>query len=620
MAKYIFISGGVLSSLGKGITSASLARLLKARGLRVTIQKFDPYINVDPGTMSPYQHGEVYVTEDGAETDLDLGHYERFLDQSMTQNNNTTTGQVYFEVITKERRGDYLGKTVQVIPHITDEIARRMTALGSSGAYDIVLIEIGGTVGDIESLPFLEATRQLDQRLGRDNTLHIHLTYVPFIKAAGELKTKPTQHSVKMLLELGIQPDILVCRSEHRLNRDIREKIALFCNVDRDSVVEARDVSTIYEVPLVYAQQGFDDIVLRKFGISAPDPDMKQWANIVRRIKQPGGGEVRIGICGKYTQYQDAYKSIIEAFVHAGAANNVHVDLHWVDSEELRSEADVKRSLAGLHGLLVAPGFGSRGVEGKIMAIRYVRERKIPFFGICLGMQCAVIEFARNICGLADANSAEFAKTENMVIDLMPEQKQVKEKGGTMRLGSYPCILAKRTKTLSAYREQFISERHRHRYEVNNAFRDLLTEHGLILSGLSPDGRLVEIVELADHPWFVGCQFHPELKSRLLSPHPLFKAFVAAAAAYRNGSGEAKLVRKSNAVAAASKQGTRKPKAKKPAARKASNQPLPKARVKDDLPHVNGNGHDVTAPDLPKPGGRVVAAKNGAARNEKPGS
>ncbi|MBS1911817.1 MAG: CTP synthase [Bacteroidetes bacterium] len=618
MAKYIFISGGVLSSLGKGITSASLARLLKARGLRVTIQKFDPYINVDPGTMSPYQHGEVYVTEDGAETDLDLGHYERFLDQSMTQNNNTTTGQVYFEVITKERRGDYLGKTVQVIPHITDEIARRMTALGSSGAYDIVLIEIGGTVGDIESLPFLEATRQLDQRLGRDNTLHIHLTYVPFIKAAGELKTKPTQHSVKMLLELGIQPDILVCRSEHRLNRDIREKIALFCNVDRDSVVEARDVSTIYEVPLVYAQQGFDDIVLRKFGISAPDPNMKQWANIVRRIKQPGGGEVHIGICGKYTQYQDAYKSIIEAFVHAGAANNVHVDLHWVDSEELRSEADVKRSLAGLHGLLVAPGFGSRGVEGKIMAIRYVRERKIPFFGICLGMQCAVIEFARNICGLADANSAEFAKTENMVIDLMPEQKQVKEKGGTMRLGSYPCILTKRTKTLSAYREQFISERHRHRYEVNNAFRDLLTEYGLILSGLSPDGRLVEIVELADHPWFVGCQFHPELKSRLLSPHPLFKAFVAAAAAYRNGSSEAKLVRKSGAAAAASKQGTRK--SKKPAAQKASARVLPKAHVKDDLPHVNGNGHDITAPDLPKPGGRVVAAKNGSARNEKPGS
>lgn len=579
-AKYIFITGGVVSSLGKGITSASLALLLKSRGLRVTIQKFDPYINVDPGTMSPYQHGEVYVTEDGAETDLDLGHYERFLNQSMMQKNNTTTGQVYYEVINKERRGDYLGKTVQVIPHITDEITRRMTALGSSGAYDIVLIEIGGTAGDIESLPFLEATRQLDQKLGRENVLHIHLTYVPYIKAAGELKTKPTQHSVKTMLEIGIQPNILVCRSEHRLTKDVREKIALFCNVGKDSVIEARDVSTIYEVPLIYAQQGFDDIVLKKFGIDAPKPDLKQWSNLVRRIKQPKGGNVQIAICGKYTQYQDAYKSIIESFIHAGASNNVHVDLHWVDSEELHSTSDVKKALAGIHGMLVAPGFGSRGVEGKIKAIRYVRENKIPFFGICLGMQCAVIEFARNVAGMADANSAEFAKTQDTVIDLMPEQKNIKEKGGTMRLGSYPCILAKKTKTLAAYREQFVTERHRHRYEVNNVFRDTLVEHGLVLSGLSPDNRLVEIVEINDHPWFIGCQFHPELKSRLLAPHPLFKDFVKASASYRD------------------RTATAKKEAKLSKSRKNS-----AARVvTDDLPGLNGNGRHKTAGDIPEPG------------------
>ncbi len=584
--------------MGKGITSASLALLLKARGLRVTIQKFDPYINVDPGTMSPYQHGEVYVTEDGAETDLDLGHYERFLNQSMTQKNNTTTGQVYYEVITKERRGDYLGKTVQVIPHITDEIARRMTDLGNSGAYDIILIEIGGTVGDIESLPFMEATRQLDRKLGRDNTLHIHLTYVPFIKAAGELKTKPTQHSVKMLLELGIQPNILVCRSEHRLTKDIREKIALFCNVDRDAVVEARDVSTIYEVPLIYAQQGLDDIVMRKFGFAAPEPDMKQWANLVRRIKQPSNGELRIGICGKYTQYQDAYKSIIESFIHAGAANNVHVDLHWVDSETLHSEADVRTALAGLDGLLVAPGFGSRGVEGKIRAIRFVRERGIPFFGICLGMQCAVIEYARNVCGLADANSSEFARGEHMVIDLMHDQKDVKDKGGTMRLGSYPCIITKRTKTLAAYREQFITERHRHRYEVNNAFRDMLAEKGLLLSGLSPDGRLVEIVEIPGHPWFVGCQFHPELKSRLMAPHPLFKAFVAAAMAHRNGA--------SGRLVKGARKGVAGGAAKKGSSTPAKAKAMPVQEIRDDLPGLNGNGPAATAQDVPMPEVRVA--------------
>ncbi|MGE3799543.1 MAG: CTP synthase [Candidatus Kapaibacterium sp.] len=546
-AKFIFITGGVLSSLGKGITSASLAMLLKSRGLRVTIQKFDPYINVDPGTMSPFQHGEVYVTDDGAETDLDLGHYERFLNQSMTQKNNTTTGQVYYEVITKERRGDYLGKTVQVVPHITDEISRRMTALGESGEYDVILIEIGGTVGDIESLPFLESVRQLDLKLGRGNTLHIHLTYVPFISAAGELKTKPTQHSVKALLEIGIQPDILVCRSEHRLLKDIREKIALFCNVQSDSVIEGRDAETIYEVPLIYAQQKLDDLVLRKLGMEAQEADLKMWKRFVRRIKKPTHGKVRIALCGKYTQYQDAYKSIIESFIHAGAANNVTVELKWIDSENLETVAAVRRALKGIDGMLVAPGFGSRGVEGKIRAIRYVRENKIPFFGICLGMQCAVIEFARNVCGLTDANSTEFVRTEQNVIDLMPDQKEVKDMGGTMRLGSYPCIVENGTKTWKAYRDRFINERHRHRYEVNNAFRDQLAAHGMKFSGLSPDGRLVEIIELPDHPWFIGGQFHPELKSRLLAPHPLFKAFVNAAITYRdrNEGGETVSTKKS---------------------------------------------------------------------------
>jgi CTP synthase len=561
-AKYIFITGGVVSSLGKGITSASLAMLLKSRGLKVTIQKFDPYINVDPGTMSPYQHGEVYVTEDGAETDLDLGHYERFLNQSMTQKNNTTTGQVYFEVITRERRGDYLGKTVQVIPHITDEILRRMTALGDSGAYDIILVEIGGTVGDIESLPFLEATRQLDQKLGRGCALHIHLTYVPYIAAAGELKTKPTQHSVKTMLEIGIQPDVLVCRSEHRLSKEIREKIALFCNVERDSVIEGRDASTIYEVPLIYAQQNLDDIVLRKLGLETRDRDLKLWQKLVRRIKNPANGAVQIGICGKYTQYQDAYKSIIEAFVHAGAANNVKVQLNWIDSEELHTAADVRRALKGIHGLLVAPGFGSRGVEGKIKAIRYVRENGIPFFGICLGMQCAVIEYARDVCGLKEANSTEFTKTPENVIDLMLGQKDVTDKGGTMRLGSYPCIIAKKTKTLAAYREQFITERHRHRYEVNNAFRELLEANGLVLSGVSPDGKLVEMIEIPEHPFFIGCQFHPELKSRLVAPHPLFNAFVKASVAHRGSA-------------------TAEKKRPRSSARK------PKLEVTDDLPAVS---------------------------------
>lgn len=526
--KYIFITGGVVSSLGKGITSASLGVLLKSRGLKVTIQKFDPYINVDPGTMSPYQHGEVYVTEDGAETDLDLGHYERFLNQSMTKSNNTTTGQVYFEVITKERRGDYLGKTVQVIPHITGEIVRRMKLLGDTGDYDVIIIEVGGTVGDIESLPYMESARQLTHKLGRGNALHVHLTYIPYIKAAGELKTKPTQHSVKLLLELGIQPDILVCRSEQKISREMKEKISLFCNVDTTAVIEARDASTIYEVPQIYANQHFDDIVLHKLNLTTHDRDLRDWIKLTHRIKKPSLGVVKIGMCGKYTQYQDAYKSIIEAFVHAGAANNVKVELKWIDSEELLSYSDVKRELKDINGLLVAPGFGSRGVEGKIMAIQYVRENKIPFFGICLGMQCAVIEFARNVCIIKDANSAEFVKTQNPVIDFMPDQKAIKEKGGTMRLGSFPCILKKGTRSLNSYKEQFITERHRHRYEVNNDFREILENNDLVLSGVSPDGKLVEMIEIEDHPFFIGCQFHPELKSRLLSPHPLFKSFVKA--------------------------------------------------------------------------------------------
>ena len=533
-AKYIFITGGVLSSLGKGITSSSLALLLQARGLRVTIQKFDPYLNVDPGTMSPFQHGEVYVTDDGAETDLDLGHYERFLDRSMSKANNTTTGQVYYEVISKERRGDYLGKTIQVIPHITDEIGGRMTALGESGEYDVVLIEIGGTVGDIESLPFLEAARQLDLKLGRGRVLHIHLTYVPYISAAGELKTKPTQHSVRTLREIGIQPDILVCRSEHRLSKDIREKIALFCNVESDSVIEGRDADTIYEVPLIYEKQDLDDIVLRKLAIEAPEADIQTWKRLVRRIKKPTKGVVKIALAGKYTKYRDAYKSIIEAFVHAGAANNVEVELSWVDSEKLVTKNDVRKALKGVHGLLVAPGFGSRGVEGKIKAIQYVRENNIPFFGICLGMQCAVIEYARNVCGLSKANSTEFAKSEQNVIDLMPDQKDVTDMGGTMRLGSYPCVLEEKTKTYKAYGNRSINERHRHRYEVNNSYRAILQEHGLVLSGLSPDKRLVEIIELPGHPWFVAGQFHPELKSRLVEPHPLFQAFVKEGMNYRD--------------------------------------------------------------------------------------
>lgn len=522
--KFIFITGGVLSSLGKGITSASLGLLLKERGFSVTIAKFDPYINVDPGTMNPYQHGEVYVTEDGAETDLDLGHYERYLGANMTKSNNATTGQIYFDVITKERQGKYLGKTVQVVPHITDEIKRRMTTFDK--VYDFVIIEIGGTVGDIESHPFLEASRQLCLELGRQRALNIHLTYVPYIASAGELKTKPTQHSVKTLMESGITPDILVCRSEQRLGKEIRSKIALFCNVEEGAVVEATDVETIYEAPLMFAKHSLDEIVLRKLGVKSTKPNLSTWQKFVGKIKNPKH-EVTLGFAGKYIKHQDAYKSIVEALIHAGAVTDSRVKFKWIDTEEI-SEDNVADILSDVDGLLVAPGFGSRGIEGKIEAIRYVREHKIPFFGICLGMQTAVIEFARNVCDLKQANSGEFSKTKQNVIDLMNDQKQVTSKGGTMRLGSYPCVLKVGTKAHTAYGNNIIQERHRHRYEVNNDFRELFVQKGLIISGVSPDERLVEMIELPDHPWFVGCQFHPEFKSRAVTSHPLFTGFVRA--------------------------------------------------------------------------------------------
>ena len=528
--KYIFVTGGVVSSLGKGIASASLGLLLKSRGLRVTVQKFDPYINVDPGTMNPFQHGEVYVTDDGAETDLDLGHYERFLDISMSRQNNSTTGQIYYEVISKERRGDYLGATVQVIPHITDEIKRRITQLGASGKYDVIITEVGGTVGDIESLPFLEAIRQLTLSIGRRNALNIHVTLVPYIKSAGELKTKPTQHSVKTLLEIGVQPDILICRTEKRLSRETREKIALFTNVETGSVIEGRDVDSIYEIPLMFEKERLDAIVIEKLNLKCNKPDLRHWSRVVNRVKHPNG-HVTIGVVGKYTDLKDAYKSINESFIHAGADNDVAVDLKWIRAEDLDS-TNLAEYLAEVSGLLVPGGFGERGVEGKIKAIGYVREHNIPFFGICLGLQCAIIEFARNVCGMKGANSTEFRKTKFNVIDLMIDQRGVKNLGGTMRLGAYPCIVQKRTKAFQAYKKELIYERHRHRYEVNNKFRKKLTEGGMMFSGLAPDNSLVEIIELPSHPWFVAGQFHPELKSRLLTPHPLFREFVKAAMKY----------------------------------------------------------------------------------------
>ncbi len=527
--KYIFVTGGVASSLGKGIISASLARLLQSRGYSVTIQKLDPYLNVDPGTLNPYEHGECYVTEDGAETDLDLGHYERFLNTYTSQANNVTTGRIYQSVINKERKGDYLGKTVQIIPHITDEIKRRIKLLGTKHKFDVVITEIGGTVGDIESLPYIEAVRQMRYEQGHDNSLVIHLTYVPYLAAAGELKTKPTQHSVKVLLENGVQPDVLVLRTEKSLSLDIRKKVALFCNVEGDAVIESIDVPTIYEVPIRMKSEKLDQIVLRKLNLPAgKEPELKVWTQFLDKVKNPKK-EVNISLVGKYTELPDAYKSIIESFVHAGAANECKVRLKLINSERL-NDANVTELLGDTKGVLVAPGFGSRGIEGKLTAVKYARENNIPFLGICLGMQCAVIEFARNVLGLANANSTEMDHgTPHPVIDLMEGQKGVMEKGGTMRLGAYSCQLKNKSLVHRVYNHDEISERHRHRYEFNNIYLPAFEKGGMVASGINPDSQLTEIVEIPTHKWFVGVQFHPEYKSTVLNPHPLFVAFVKAA-------------------------------------------------------------------------------------------
>ncbi len=530
MTKYIFVTGGVTSSLGKGIIAASLAKLLQARGFSVTIQKFDPYINVDPGTLNPYEHGECYVTDDGAETDLDLGHYERFLNRPTSQANNVTTGRIYQTVINKERAGDYLGKTVQVVPHITDEIKRRVMLLGNTNNYEIVITELGGTVGDIESLPYLEALRQLRWELGRDNCLVIHLTLIPYLRAAKELKTKPTQHSVKELLNAGIQPDVLVCRTEYPLGMDIRRKLALFCNVDVGSVVEAIDAETIYDVPLLMAKENLDATVMAKLRL--PDrkaPNLGAWKSFLGKLKNPVRATT-IGLIGKYHELQDAYKSIFEAFVHAGAVNECRVNVLPIHSESLAgSDEKVAEKLGELDGILVAPGFGERGIEGKIKAIKYAREHKMPFFGICLGMQCAVVEFARNVLQLSGAASTEVdPNTPHPVIDLMPDQKKITKKGGTMRLGAYACELKKGSNAFKAYKTNLIHERHRHRYEFNNEYRKLFNKSDMQTTGINPDQDLVEIVELKNHPWFVGVQFHPELKSTVENPHPLFVDFVKA--------------------------------------------------------------------------------------------
>lgn len=535
MTKYIFVTGGVTSSLGKGIISASLAKLLQSRGYRVTIQKFDPYINIDPGTLNPYEHGECYVTDDGAETDLDLGHYERFLNVPTSQANNITTGRIYQNVINQEREGKYLGKTVQVIPHITDEIKRNMKLLGESGNYDIVITELGGTVGDIESLPYIEAVRQFKWEIGSSNAIVIHLTLIPFLAAAGELKTKPTQHSVKMLLEYGIQPDILVCRTEHSINQEIRKKIALFCNVNINSVIESIDASTIYDVPLLMLKENLDKTVLTKLKLPLNgEPDLESWKDFLGRLKNPTK-DVRIGLVGKYVELPDAYKSITESFIHAGATNECKVHVEYIHSENI-NESNVEEKLGHLHGVLVAPGFGSRGIEGKLEAIRFVRENNIPFFGICLGMQCAVIEFARNVLKMKGAHSTEMDEVSKYpVIDMMEEQKKVKNKGGTMRLGSYLCEIQKGSKAYQIYGKSRIKERHRHRYEFNNKFIKQFNDAGMLTSGMNPDTGLVEIIELKNHPFFVGGQFHPELKSTVANPHPLFVKFVEAAAEHKYG-------------------------------------------------------------------------------------
>jgi CTP synthase len=529
--KYIFITGGVVSSLGKGIACASLGLLLKQRGLRVSILKLDPYINVDPGTMSPYQHGEVYVTDDGSETDLDLGHYERFLDINMSKVNNATTGQIYYTVINKERKGEFLGATVQVIPHITDEIKHRIRLVNKNKNFDVVIVEIGGTVGDIESLPFMEAIRQFSIEEGSRNVLFVHLTLVPHIESANELKTKPTQHSVMRLREIGIQPDMLLCRTDRELSESVKKKLALFCNVKVNNVIEARDVSLIYEVPILYAQEGFDKLVTNHFKLKTKDLNLDKWQKTVNKHKHTKD-EITIALCGKYVKLPDAYKSIIESFIHAGIENKVHVNLKWINTEKI-IEGEEKKYLGDIAGILVPGGFGERGIEGKLRTIKFARENKIPFFGICLGLQCAVIEFARNVIGWEDANSLEFnKKTSYPVIAFMEDQLTVTQKGGTMRLGSYECLLKKNTKSYHAYKESVIDERHRHRFEVNNAYRSQLEKGGLVISGTSPDKSLVEMIEITDHPWFVGCQFHPELKSRATRAHPLFREFIKASLKY----------------------------------------------------------------------------------------
>ncbi|MGB5418102.1 CTP synthase [Algibacter sp.] len=541
--KYIFVTGGVTSSLGKGIIAASLAKLLQAQGYRVTIQKLDPYINVDPGTLNPYEHGECYVTEDGAETDLDLGHYERFLNRPTSQANNVTTGRIYQSVIEKERRGEFLGKTVQVVPHITNEIKERIQILGKSGDYDIVITEIGGTVGDIESLPYIEAVRQLRWDLGENNGIVIHLTLVPYLSAAGELKTKPTQHSVKTLMESGVQADILVCRTEHDLPIDLRQKLALFCNVKQEAVIQSIDASTIYDVPNLMLEEGLDKVVLQKLNLKSTKPDIDQWNEFVHRHKNPKT-EITIGLIGKYVELQDSYKSILESFIHAGAVNEVKVNIESVHSEYINKD-NAKLKLGHLDGVLVAPGFGERGIDGKIDAVQYVRENKVPFFGICLGMQMAVIEFARNVLGIKDADSTEMnSSTKNPVIGLMEDQKSITDKGGTMRLGAWACDLKMGSKVRDIYKAESITERHRHRYEFNSDYKKQIEAAGMIATGLNPDTGLVEIIEIPEHPWFVGVQYHPEYKSTVANPHPLFVAFVKASLTHKKKKNNASMAHK----------------------------------------------------------------------------
>ncbi|MDP6685238.1 MAG: CTP synthase [Candidatus Marinimicrobia bacterium] len=534
MVKYIFVLGGVMSGLGKGIAASSIGYLLKSAGLRVTILKLDPYLNVDPGTMNPYQHGEVFVLDDGSETDLDLGHYERFIDVDMSKHNNATAGQIYSTVLDRERAGDYLGETVQVIPHITDEIITRIESVNKPKRFDVVICEVGGTVGDIESLPFMEAIRQMSVKVGYHNHLIVHVTLLPYVKASEEVKTKPTQHSVMRLREIGLSPDIILCRSETRIEKSVKEKIALFCNVDAAHVIEGRDVNSIYEVPLLLDRQKLGQLISERLELPG-DPDVSALQNFIRHFKNPIHS-VTIALCGKYTELPDAYKSVLEAFIHAGVENNARVKIKWVATENLRSMNQCENDFAPVNGILLLPGFGKRGSEGKILACRYAREHKIPFLGICLGLQCAVIDFARNVCGMEKANSTEFdSKTPYPVIHLLESQRMVKRKGGTMRLGAYSCEMKPGSRVHREYRKKKISERHRHRWEVNNRFRHRLEKDGLIISGINSELNLVEMIELNNHPWFVGCQFHPELKSRVLKAHPLFRGFIGAAVGYKNG-------------------------------------------------------------------------------------